>query len=196
MKANIDDTLNRLARRTHSPRGQQAASDQIYQQLLDRIPAEQRPAAKQVCRKANALGVPSGCVVGQQKRKQRTFFSRWSAAACLLLVVGIGLAIAGVWYHQYYDVPSATESLSVEQSDANNEPRTFIYQQAPLSDIVAELSAIYHVPVRIANPALQDYCITATFSTEESLTEILSILAEIGDFEVQETSDGYVIDMD
>lgn len=177
MKANIDDTLNRLARRTHSPRGQQAASDQIYQQLLDRIPAEQRP------------------VIGQHKRRQHTFFSRWSAAACLLLVVGIGLAIAGVWYHQYYIVPSADNNLPVSgPSEANPEPRILVYQQTPLADIIAQLSESFDTSIQIANPDLRDYCITATFSTDEPLSEILSILAETGNFEVNETPEGFVIE--
>lgn len=171
-KINIDDTLTRLAHRTHSPRGQHAATKQNYLSLLNRIPVDQRPVAKQV----------------------HAAFSRWSAAACLLLVIGIGLAIAGVWYHQHYYDPSAPESQSIEQSGTSQEPRKLVYQQAPLSIIVAELSEIYHTPILLTDPELGNYCVTATFSTDESLDEILAVLAEIGNFEVLQTAEGIIIE--
>lgn len=184
MKANIDDTLTRLARRTHSPRGKYAASEQTYQSLLDRIPADQQPSR---CREEQCPAIGYGA----RKPQQHTAFARWSAAACLLLVVGIGLAIAGVWYQRYYAAPSATESPSASEQAAAN---TLVYQEAPLCDIVAELSEHYHTPIQIVEPALRDYRITATFSTEESLTDILAILAEIGRFDVRETTEGFIIE--
>lgn len=184
-KTTIDDTLNRLAHRTHTPRGQHAATDHNYLSLLNRIPVDQRPAAKQM---------PLGCDIGQKPRKRSAIFTRWSAAACLLLVLGIGLAIAGVWYHQHYYDPSASESPSAEQSGTSQEPRTLVYQQTPLADITAELSAIYHTPILITHPELGNYCVTATFSTAESLDEILAVLAEIGNFNVLQTAEGFVIE--
>ena len=176
MKTTLDDTLDTLAHSTHSPRSQYAATDQNYQSLLNRIPAEQRPA------------------IGQQYRKPHPILTRWSAAAaCLLLIVGI--AIAGIWYHQYYAVPTAQDGLPTsEQTSISPEPRTLVYENAPLADIVAELSAIYHTPILLLSPELGNYCITATFSTDESLPEILSLLAEIGNFEVRTTPDGFILE--
>lgn len=176
MKTTIDDTLDTLAHSTHSPRSQYAATDQNYQSLLNRIPVEQRPA------------------IGQQHHKSQPVLPRWSAAAaCLLLIVGI--AIAGIWYHQYYAVPAAEDGLSTsEQTGIAPDLRTLVYENAPLADIVAELSDIYHVSIQISDPERGNYCITATFSTDESLPEILSILAEICDFEVRTTADGFIIE--
>lgn len=173
MKNASNDILGRLAHRTHSPRGQYAATGQTYQSLLERIPAEQRPA------------------IG----RQRTVFPRWSAAACLWLVVGIGLAIAGVWYHQYQLTPSASDDIvTSEQPDTTETIRTLVYEQVPLCDIAAELSEIFRTPIQIVDPDLRDYCITATFSTDEPLDEILSVLAEIGRFEVNKTSDTIILE--
>lgn len=173
MNNTLNDMLNRLAHRTHSPRGQYAATEQTYQSLLGRIPVEQRP------------------VIG----RQRTIFPRWSAAACLWLVVGIGLAIAGVWYHQYHLTPSAADDTTTSEPPATNEAiRTLVYEQVPLGNIAAELSEIFRTPIQIIDPALRDYCITATFSTDEPLDEILSVLAEIGKFEVHRTTDTIILE--
>lgn len=185
MKHSIDDTLSRIARRTHSPRGQYAATPQNYQTLLDRIPAGQRPI----------IGHSSMLPAHEpSEQPQHTAFPRWSAAACLLLVVGIGLAIAGVWY-QYHHTSSEGDGLPVpEHPGMTAGSRTLIYEQAPLADIAAELSDIFHTPIQIARPDLRDYRITATFSTDEPLDEILSILAEIANFQIRETQEGIVIE--
>jgi len=174
MKTSIDDTLTRLARRTHSPRGKHAATDQNYQSLLDRIPAEQRPVA------TPQIG-------------RRSIVPRWSAASCLLLVVGIGLAIAGVWYHQCFDTSSCERQPTVDQNDNCATPYTLSYESAPLVDIVTDLAEIYSTSIQITDPELAKYRITATFRTDESLDEILSILAEIGNFEMRKTSEGIII---
>lgn len=192
MKNNIDDTLTRLARRTHAPRGRYAATEQNYQQLLDRIPAETRPVIGQGAQPGRTAVTPGRTA---SPRGIRAAFARWSAAACLLLVVGIGLAIAGVWYHQSRHEPSAVEGQpAATRPDTGAATRTLVYLQAPLSEIVADLSAIYHTPIQIGRPELRDYCVTATFSTAEPLAEILDALAEIGSFEVRESPGGIVIE--
>lgn len=174
MNPSIDDTLARLAHATHSPRGRHAATDQTYQSLLDRIPAGQRP------------------VIGRNERQPRAAFKRWSAAACLLLVVGIALAIAGIWQH--YHLPSTVESQPVSApSDIQVEPRTLVYQATPLADIIAELSDVFDTPIQIVTPELCSYSVTATFRTDESLDEILAVLAEIGNFEVRKSAEGVAL---
>lgn len=177
MRASIDHVINRFARRTHSPRGRHAASEQTYQQLLHRIPEAERP------------------VIGPSLRQPRSFSPRWSAAACLCLVVGIGLAIAAICYHQFLHAPSAAGPQPVsEQSVKVREPRQLVFEQAPLSDITAQLSEIYDTTISILNPELLSYRITATFRTDEPLDEILHVLAETGQFDVTETPDGFVIE--
>lgn len=186
MRQSIDDILCRIFRRTHSPRGQYAATPQTYQSLLDRIPAEQRPVMGQSTQSPT---------LGPRVQSRRSSLPRWNVAASLLLLAGIGLAIAGIWYHQYYQGPASAEDLSVsEPSNTQAEPRTLIYEQAPLTDITSELSEIFHTPIQIVSPDLRDYRITATFRTDEPLDDILSILAEIGPFEVHETPEGFVIE--
>lgn len=174
MVFSIDDILTNLSHRTHSPRGQYAATSETYHSLLDRIPAGQRP------------------VIGQNERHQRSSFTRWGAAACLFLVVGIGLAIVGVWH--YHISPSSESELETVPSVIKEEPRTLVYQTTPLSVITAELSEVYETPIQIVNPELCNYGITATFSTDETLDEILAVLAEIGNFGVRKTAEGFVIE--
>lgn len=168
------DIIDTLAKRTHSPRGKFAATDQTYQELLHRIPEEQRPVVTHP--------------------KPRGFFVRWSAAACTLLIVGIGLAIAGVVYQQFYSSPAATDpNIASSETSDMAEIRTLIYEDTPLSVITSELEEIYHISIEVTDEKLMDYRLTATFSSDESIEEILSILAEAGGFEIQNTTDGFVI---
>lgn len=174
MKTSIDDTLAHLIHTTHSPRGQYAATPQTYQSLLDRIPVEQRP------------------VIGHNECQQRSAFTRWNVAASLLLVVSLGLAITGIWHYQN---PPASESRQESaSSELKEEPRILVYQTTPLSVITAELSEIYETPIQIVSPELRIYGITATFCTDETLDDILAVLAEIGNFEVRKTTEGYEIE--
>lgn len=166
------DIIETLANRTHSPRGKYAATDDTYQELLLRIPAEQRPAASHPV--------------------QRHFFIRWSAAACVLLVAGLFIAIAGIVYLHFYASPSAPAIADSKPSDTE-EIRTLFYEDTPLSAIVSELSETYHVSIEIQNTELLDYRLTATFTSDEPVEEILNILAEAGGFEIQKTDDGFVI---
>lgn len=159
--------LLRLARRVHSPRGRHAASDQTYRLLLDRIPANQRPVAS-----------PTPTI-----RPPR--YRHWAAAASLLLIVTLG--IAGICYHRYAepsDVP--VPSVVTPPAAVGAEVLSLQYDQAPLSVIVAELSRIYQVSILVTDPSLADYRITATFCTDESLVDVLLILAEAGNFDVQQ----------
>lgn len=175
MKSPIDDTLSRLAHSTHSPRGKHAASDPLYQELLHRMPAEQRPHPMP--------NIP-----------RKSGIAHWWSAACLLVVAGIGVAIAGVLYQQHrHSVAAAGSQGSQSQEESYSEFRTLSYHNAPLSAIVAELSEAYQVPIEIQDDKLLDYRLTATFTTHEPLADVLSILAEAGGFEVQETTDGFVI---
>lgn len=168
------DIIDTLAKRTHSPRGKFAATDQTYQELLHRIPEEQRP------------------VVAHPK--QRNSVIRWSAAACTLLVVSIGLAIAGIVYQHFYTSPATTDPTIVyDETTDVAEIRTLIYEETPLSAIISELAEMYHVSIEVTDEELMNYRLTATFSSDEPLEEILSIIAEAGGFEIQDTTDGFVI---
>lgn len=174
MKNSVDDILLRLARRVHSPHGLCKADDRTYRLLFDRIPPDERP------------------VIGWEAPRRRAFPWRWGAAACLLCAVGLGLVWAGVWYYHFRLEPSSGSASTLSEEPAVvSEPRTLAFQQVPLAEIVAELSSAFDVDVRIDDPGLCDYQITATFSTDEPLEEILNVLAEIGGCRVRETPEGF-----
>lgn len=58
----------------------------------------------------------------------------------------------------------------------------FIFDNLPLQEIARELSNSFNIPVHIADPALQNYRITARFRNEESLETMLSVLHNAGYF--------------
>lgn len=176
MKKNIDETLTRLTHSTHSPHGEHAATEATYHELLQRIPAEQRP------------------VIVNKAPVRHIHFSHWSAAACVLLVVGIGAAIAGIVYQQFFSVQTETPAVIGAPATNQSQDSVLTYDKAPLSIIVADLCEVYHTTIQISNLALADYQLTATFSTHEELHEVLFILAEVGGFEVRTTEGGYVIE--
>lgn len=173
MNTSADQIINDLAKRTHSPQGRFAASDKTYDELQKRIPATQRP------------------IIGQHTANKLPRSRRWTAAAGVLLIVGIG--IAGVCYHQYQTHGTTSSSEDVTESVFGNGKETLCFDQTPLLDIVAELSRAYHVQIEIQDPALADFRITATFSNDEELDIVLQTLAEVGDFTVERRETGYVI---
>ena len=65
------------------------------------------------------------------------------------------------------------------------------YNQEPLSYIVAQLSDIYQTPVRLCSPELTDHQVTASFSTDEPLTDILSALSVVVHCQWRQSPDGY-----
>lgn len=173
MNTSPDQIINDLAKHTHSPQGRFAASDQTYDELLKHIPATQRP------------------VIGQYTASKLPQSRRWTAAAGVLLIVGIG--IAGVCYHQYQTHGTTSSPEDVTEPVVGEGTQTLCFDQTPLLDIVAELARVYHVQIEIQNPALADFRITATFSNEEELDIVLQTLAEVGDFTVERRETGYVI---
>lgn len=57
----------------------------------------------------------------------------------------------------------------------------------PLQEIARQLSNIFHTEIRIEDPSLKNYRMTATFHEGEHLTEILDLLKEAGNFNYQQT---------
>lgn len=58
----------------------------------------------------------------------------------------------------------------------------FIFNNLPLQEIARQLSNSFDVTINISNTALQNYRITARFTSGESLVEILSLLQQAGYF--------------
>lgn len=168
MNHNIDQIIDRFAHLTHTPRGRYADHEAAYRQLLERLPKEDYP-------------------------RQVAASRHWSAAASIALVVGIGIAIAGVYTYR-----SGYFSTQEEMPGASAVPeaitaQTLVFDNTPLAEIAAILSEAYHTDITLSDPTLATYRITAAFSTDEPLEEILSALTDVSGLAYSEVDGGYVI---
>lgn len=172
MKHTPDEIIERFSRLTHSPRGSYASEDEAYRELLNRIPENDRP------------------VVGRDVQIGRK--SKWSTAASIALVAGIGIAIAGV-YSFRHELFSAMEPEPIENTLQVNRIQTLVFDNVPLSEIVVSLSQAYGVEIDIASIELENYCITATITTDEAFDEVLDVLCEVGGFSYEIIDNVYII---
>ena len=69
----------------------------------------------------------------------------------------------------------------VAEVDSLAERRIDFYQ-SPLQEIARQLSNTFGVDISITDTALQNYRITARFSSEEGLDQILDLLHTVGNF--------------
>lgn len=182
MKNSLEIIIERFTRLTHSPRGQYAASDETYQQLLSRLSeAPMSQTGKTTSNTINTIGSSSANS------------HRWSAAASVALIVGIGIAIAGVYTFRGY-IFNTTQQPTEISVPTTPQIRTLAFDNAPLSDIIASLSEAYSTEILIADQDLASYRITATFSTDESLSDILDALSQVSGFRYHLEGDKYIIE--
>lgn len=176
-------TLDRISASVHRPKGKYADKEQLFAELQTRIV----PAAKCIA--------PDGPCITPEKTsvtKRPSLFAahrRAAIAAGFLLVLGLG--IAGIW--QYNAGIWQSEEASTETSSPTIRPEALVFENAPLSEIIAELSSRYSVSIRLSSPALADYRITATFAPEESLEEVLDALSAVTPFTYHQEGTDYVI---
>lgn len=183
MKSSLEIIIERFTRLTHSPRGQYAASDETYQQLLSRL--SEAPIAQTNDNTSKAISKTNNTIGSRSHR--------WSAAASLALIVGIGIAIAGVYTFRGYIFNTTQQPTEISVPTAP-QIRTLAFDSAPLSDIIASLSEAYSTEILITDPDLASYCITATFSTDESLPDILDALSQVSGFRYHLEGDKYIIE--
>ena len=145
-----------------------ADKEAIYQELCQRLGIEQ-DAERQVASRPMLWR----CV---------------SAAACALLV--IGLSIAGIYQYQSSQ-ETEQPSVSVPSAATPEQLAPLAFDNQPLSQIAATLSKRFGTPVVVEDPTLSKYRMTATFSPDESLPEILFALATAGHFHFCKTDSGY-----
>lgn len=172
MKHTPDEIIERFSRLTHSPRDPYASGDEIYRELLSRLPENDRPV------------VGSDVQIGRKRK--------WSTAASIALVAGVGIAIAGVYTFRHELFP-ITEPETIENPVPVNRIQTLVFDNVPLSEIVVSLSQAYGVEINIASGELENYCLTATISTEEVLDEVLDALCEVGGFSYEIKGNVYII---
>lgn len=206
MKNSLENIIERFSRLTHSPRGQYAASDETYQQLLSRL--SEAPVDQTGETTSNTINTIDSNIdnttIGNYTSKTKESIigngnnvgsssHRWSAAASVALIVGIGIAIAGVYTFRGYIFSSTQQPTEISVPTAP-QISTLAFDNAPLSDIIASLSEAYSTEILIADPDLASYCITATFSTDESLSDILDALSQVSGFRYHLEGDKYIIE--
>lgn len=74
------------------------------------------------------------------------------------------------------------ETLSDLSSAITWMDNLLIFRQTPLSEIAERLSQLYRKEIVISDEGLRNYRISAQFSTESSLEEILALLTDLGKF--------------
>lgn len=169
----VDSVLDQLAQQVHAPRGKQADHEQVYAQLQQRMErVETSPRLHPA---------------------HRTMFRlpRYAVAASIVLGVCFIVTAASLIYTD--PLWHASDSPEPTPSQVESTPQEMVFQQTPLSQIVKQLADRYHTSVRISSPELADYQVTATFSPDEQLEEILSALAIVAQCNWQKTEEGYVI---
>lgn len=163
------DWFDNISKRVRSPRGKMADKEAIYQELCQRLGIEQDV---------------------ERQAPRPMLWRRVAAAACIVLVVAIG--VAGIYQYQ---ASQETEqpSVSVPSSAIPEQIAPLAFDNQPLSQIAATLSKRFNTPVTIDDPTLSKYRMTATFSSDESLPEILSALATAGRFHFIRRDQGYCL---
>ena len=101
-------------------------------------------------------------------------------ALCLacLAVLAAGLV--------FLTVTSTREAIPTEAIHTTEETQVIhsvlTFDQQPLQEIVRQLSETFRTDIRIEGDSLKNYHMTATFREGESLTEILDLLKDAGNF--------------
>ncbi|MDE6347787.1 MAG: DUF4974 domain-containing protein [Bacteroides sp.] len=161
---NFDKVLNRLVSSTRSPRGRFAA-DNSWKLLEARL---------------------------LKQRSIRRFWMRAASAAAVVLLCVTSWAA----YHYLYVAPprKAVPSETVHRAEETEAACSILtFEQQPLQEIARQLSETFHIEIRIEDDSLKAYRMTATFREGESLTEILDLLKEAGNFTYQKENNTIIL---
>lgn len=146
--------------RTHSPKGEYAATDENYERLLSRLKTE-RPVSSQAVLYPNA----------------HSWMRKWSVAASIAVLCVLAWAVA--WQNGWTDVlrlwPASTELAPA--------PQALSFTDTPLSNVLMSISAKYGVEVDMTN-LHDDMNITAEFAADEPLNEVLEALSMVSGFDI------------
>ena len=173
-KRDVDAFIEAMASQVHSPKGKMADHDQVYAELQQRMErVESRPEA----RATHSVG----------------FMRRISVAASIAL--GGCFIVFAITY--LYTGPIQRWMNEPEpQAQVSSAPTTveeFAFEEEALSSIVAQLSDIYQTDITITSSELEDYQVTATFTSDEPIEDILSALATVASCHWQKTETGYAL---
>lgn len=173
----IDKRIEQVAQQVHSPQGEYADRENVYARLRKKM-------------KLGPTLAPQGIEPQRESLTLLGFFRRYGVAASLLLF--ISLAVAGIFtYQQRWSVP---ESQPVAESpNDSGKKEDLVFKAATMEAIAAHLSKTYRQKILVINADLKGYKVTATFSADESLTEVLSALCTVAKCQWKKTDEGYVI---
>lgn len=155
-----------ITKRVHSPRGKMADKEVVYQELCQQLGIE---------REVEII------------TRQSLFGRRIAAAACIVLVVAIG--VAGIY--QYHVQLTSNETSTIIDTQSPEKLSPLVFDNQPLGQIVSVLSERFDIEVTVQDTTLAQYRMTATFAADETLPEILSVLATAGHFHFCKTECGY-----
>lgn len=107
-------------------------------------------------------------------RHRRRVWMRVASSAAVVMFCVAGWAA----YRVLVPAPSGQEtevagSVPAPESAA---PMTLTFRNERLEDVAVRLSEVYGVPVRVEDDSLRDYRVTATFRTDEPLSELVELL--------------------
>ncbi len=160
--------FDKIAKRVRSPRGKMADKEAVYQELCQRLGIEQDV---------------------ERQTSRPMLWRRVAAAACIVLVVAIG--VAGIFQYQtQYEEAGMATSVTTPTSE---KLAPLAFDNLPLCQIAATLSKRFGTEVTVQDNKLAQYRMTATFAADEPLPEILSSLATAGHFHFCKTVKGYAL---
>lgn len=150
---NFDKVLNRLVASTRSPRGRFTAENS-WRLLESRL---------------------------LKRRSMKRFWMCTASAAAVVL-----LCVTSWAAYQFLYVAPPREAIPTEAIHTTEETQVIhsvlTFDQQPLQEIVRQLSETFRTDIRIEGDSLKNYHMTATFREGESLTEILDLLKDAGNF--------------
>lgn len=153
---NFDKVLNKLVASTRSPRGRFTAENS-WKLLESRL---------------------------LKRRSMKRFWMRTASAAAVVL-----LCVTSWAAYQFLYVAPQREAIPTEAVHTTEETQVIhsvlTFDQQPLQEIVRQLSETFRTDIRIEGDSLKNYHMTATFREGESLTEILDLLKEAGNYNPQ-----------
>jgi ferric-dicitrate binding protein FerR (iron transport regulator) len=170
MVKNIEKTITRLAASVHSPKNRFATKN----------------AYGELCRRIGIRAMSAN----DADRSSRRLYMRTAVAASLALVVGIGIACIS-----NYDKWFAPAKVSKTETTAPAEAKRpdIVFKNQPMKVIAQRLSKEYNVKIIIKDNNLAEYKVTATFSPDENIDDIISILSSAAHFNYTKNNNVFVL---
>ena len=171
-KRDVDTCIEQMASQVHSPKGAQADRDAVFARLKGRLE-----------------GAEARSAVRSHHTSSFSLIRKYGMAASFILGVFFVLSAATYLWVERDHLPWSKQD--VEPTEVTVQFQELLYEQETLGNIVAQLSDIYQTPIRICSDELTGHLVTASFSTDEPLTDILSALSVVVHCQWRQSPDGY-----